>query len=163
MELITTQKKYSKKFDAILFALQVVWCENEELKIRLYDSYYTHVEKHNQLANSIKAFVHLMGVKFKSARHVTGIHKEPLKQRESRNLCGIHVFARAWMIATNQTDNAYDFNHSVVDEIHKYVKALVLSCNEQICYSLTKTEKENNDFFVGVPSVKQTVSQIVIM
>ena len=142
-----------------------MWREDEELKIRLYDSYYTHIDKHNQLANCIKTFVYLMGVKFKSATHVTGMHKHPLKQRESRNLCGVHVFARAWMIATSQTDNAYDFNYQVVDVLHNYVQGLVFSLSDQICYPVTTTEKENNDFSMNipVPFVHQTASPVVVM
>ena len=99
-----------------------------------------------------------MGVKFKSATHVTGMHKQPLKQRESHNLYGVHAFARAWMIATNQTGNTYDFNYRVVDVLHNYAQGLVFSLSEQICYPLTKTEKENNDFSLTVPYVQQTGS-----
>lgn len=68
------------------------------------------------------------------------------------------------MIVTNQTDNAYDYNYIVVDVIHTYVKTLVLSGDEQLCYPLTKMEKENNDFGIvnHVPLVKQTGSPIVV-
>ena len=75
----------------------------------------------------------------------------------------MHVFARAWMIATNQTDNAYDFNYQVVDVIHMYVQGLVFSLSEKICYRVTKTEKENNDFSVTVPFAQQNTSPEVLM
>ena len=139
----------------------VVWRQGNELKIRLYDSYYTTVQKHIRLADTIKTLMHLMGVKFNKATHVTGIHQQPLKQRASRNLCGIHVFARAWMIATSQTDNKFDYNHFVVDVMHKYVKALALSGDQKLCYPLTQSEKENNDF--GISCVPKTGSPVVVM
>ena len=78
--------------------------------------------------------------------HVTGVNPLPLKQRPSHNLCGIHVFARAWMIATEQDDNEYDFTHDVVNTIHEYVKVLLLSGDERLCYKVTDVEMSNNDF-----------------
>ena len=60
-------------------------------------------------------------------------------------------------------DNYYDFNHQVVDVIHTYVQGLLLSGNDQICYPLTKTEKENNDFVVTFPSDKKKGPLIVVI
>ena len=144
-----------------------MWREGQDLKIRLYDSFYGHAEKHERLAKTIQVFVYLMGVKFKTATHVTGLHQQPLKQRASRNLCGIHVFARAWMIATDQVDDSYDYNHAVVDVIHDYVKVVLCSGDHnRLCYPLTDVEKQSNDFqvFEQEPaSAKPTDSAIVIM
>ena len=156
----------SKSF---LFQQGIVWREGQELKIRLYDSFYEHVGKHVRLAQTIQVLVYLMGVKFNTATHVSGLHQQPLKQRASRNLCGIHVFARAWMIATDQVDDSYDYNHAVVDVIHDYVKVVVLSGDQRLCYPLTNVEKENNDFQVleqepvRDASAKPTDSPVTIM
>ena len=142
----------------------IVWLKDNELNIRLWDSCNTNVEKHVRLAQNIQTSVHLMGVKFDNAKHVSGLHPNALTQRASRNLCGIHVFALAWMIATDQIDDTYDFNHTVVDVIHDYVEELLLSGDDRICYKLTPIEKVNNDFrvFQPAPFVKQTGYPIVI-
>ena len=63
----------------------------------------------------------------------------------------------------DRIDDTYDFNHTVVDVID-YVEELLLSGGDRICYKLTPTEKENNDFSVlkPVPFIKQTGSPIVV-
>ena len=58
-------------------------------------------------------------------------------------------------------EDKFDYNYGVVDVIHKYVKSLVLSGDQKLCYPLTQSEKENNDF--GISCVPKTGSPVVVM
>ena len=107
------------------------------------------MEEHNRIADCLKVLCHFMGVRFTTATHAC-YHDAatiPLKQRKSRNLCALHVFARAWMIATDQQDDNIKFTHDNVDTIRDYVLELVLSKDKRVCYPLTPEEKKHTEFY----------------
>ena len=116
-------------------------------RLRIFNSIQSMAMHHDKLiAKCITAWAHILGLKLEEMPiiDITGTTPIPFEQRENKNLCGIHVAVRAWVIASGQYGHKTRINAVVVDAMRTQAIAWLLKKDPGMCYKVTALERAFN-------------------
>ena len=115
--------------------------------IRVFNSLPAYAEKHNKhIAEAFAQVLFLMGVQLHDGRKLidlTNTSYEPLVQRVTRNLCGIHCVCRAWTLSRQMES---PITYDLVDTVRRLCLHQLAKGSSSLCYRLTKEERASHEF-----------------
>ena len=113
-------------------------------RLRIFNSIQKYaMNDDKRIAKSITAWAHILGLKLEEMPiiDITGTAPIPYGQRENKNLCGIHVAVRAWVVASEQYKHKTRINAPVVDAMRMQAIAWLLKKDPAMCYKVTTLER----------------------